>query len=103
MSASRFPERSDVAGVSRFGGRLAAYCGGRAVARGPSTAYLIEPVLTGKAVDLSPLAILLALAFWGLCWGLEGMFLAVPLTVVLRIVLDNLPATRPLARLMGEG
>jgi AI-2 transport protein TqsA len=65
--------------------------------------YLIEPALTGKAVDLSPLVILLALAFWGLCWGLEGMLLAVPLTVVLRIILENLPATRPLARMMGEG
>ena len=67
------------------------------------SAYVIEPALTGKAVDLSPLVILLALAFWGLCWGLEGMLLAVPLTVVLRIVLDHLPPTRPLARLMGEG
>jgi AI-2 transport protein TqsA len=67
------------------------------------SAYLVDPALTGKAVDLSPLVILLALAFWGLCWGLEGMLLAVPLTVVVRIVLDNLPATRPIARLMGEG
>jgi AI-2 transport protein TqsA len=67
------------------------------------TAYVIEPAMTGKAVDLSPLVILLALAFWGLCWGLEGMLPAVPLTVVLRIVLDHLPATRPVARLMGEG
>ena len=66
-------------------------------------AYLVDPALSGKAVDLSPLVILLALAFWGLCWGLEGMLLAVPLTVVLRIVLDNLPATRPIARMMGEG
>lgn len=67
------------------------------------SANLIEPALTGKAVDLSPLVVLLALAFWGSCWGLEGMLLAVPLTVVVRIVLDNLPATRPIARLMGTG
>jgi AI-2 transport protein TqsA len=67
------------------------------------SANLIEPSLTGKAVDLSPLVVLLALAFWGSCWGLEGMLLAVPLTVVLRIVIDNLPATRPIARLMGGG
>jgi hypothetical protein len=36
-------------------------------------------------------------------WGLDGMLPAVPPTVVLRIVLDNLPATRPIARLMGVG
>jgi AI-2 transport protein TqsA len=67
------------------------------------SANLIEPSLTGKAVDLSPLVVLLSLAFWGSCWGLEGMLLAVPLTVVLRIVLDNLPVTRPIAKLMGVG
>jgi AI-2 transport protein TqsA len=67
------------------------------------SAYVVEPALTGRAVGLSPLVIVLALAFWGLCWGVVGMLLAVPLTVVLRIVLANLPATRPLAVLMGEG
>jgi predicted PurR-regulated permease PerM len=67
------------------------------------SANLIEPPLTGKAVDLSPLVVLLALAFWGSCWGLEGMLLAVPPTVVVRIVLDNLLGTRPIARLMGVG
>jgi AI-2 transport protein TqsA len=67
------------------------------------SANLIEPALTGKAVDLSPLVVLLALAFWGSCWGLEGMLLAVPLTVVLKIVFDHLPPTRPIASLMGQG
>src|SRR5262249_20705839 len=45
-----------------------------------SSAYLVEPALTGKAVDLSPLVVPIALSFWGLCWGLVGMVLAVPLT-----------------------
>jgi hypothetical protein len=35
-----------------------------------SPAYLVEPAMTGKAVDLSPLVVLIALSFWGLCWGL---------------------------------
>lgn len=66
------------------------------------TAYVVEPAMTGKAVGLSPLVILIAVAFWGQCWGLVGMVLAVPLTVVLKIVLESLPPTRPLAQLMGE-
>jgi AI-2 transport protein TqsA len=66
-----------------------------------SSAYLVEPALTGKAVDLSPLVVLIALSFWGLCWGLVGMVLAVPLTAMLKIVLQNAPSTRPIARLMG--
>ena len=62
----------------------------------------IEPRLTARAVDLSPLVVLIALAFWGLCWGVVGLVLAVPLTVVLKIVWESIPLTRPLARLMAE-
>jgi AI-2 transport protein TqsA len=66
-----------------------------------SVAYLIEPAMTGKAVDLSPLVVLIALSFWGLCWGLTGMVLAVPLTAMLKIILRSAPGTRPIAGLMG--
>ena len=67
------------------------------------TNNFIEPRLTAHAVDLSPLVVLVALAFWGLCWGAVGMVLAVPLTVMLKIVWENIALTRPLARLMAEG
>jgi AI-2 transport protein TqsA len=64
--------------------------------------YFVEPRLTARAVDLSPLVVLISLAFWGLCWGVVGMVLAIPLTVVLKIVWEAIPLTRPLARLMAE-
>jgi AI-2 transport protein TqsA len=66
------------------------------------TNNFVEPRLTAQAVDLSPLVVLVALAFWGLCWGAVGMVLAVPLTVMLKIVWENIAFTRPLARLMAE-
>lgn len=66
------------------------------------TNNLVEPRLTARAVDLSPLVVLVALAFWGLCWGVVGMVLAVPLTVMLKIVWENIALTRPLARLMAQ-
>jgi AI-2 transport protein TqsA len=66
------------------------------------TNNLIEPRLTAQAVDLSPLVVLVALAFWSLCWGVVGMVLAVPLTVMLEIVWENIALTRPLARLMAQ-
>jgi predicted PurR-regulated permease PerM len=66
------------------------------------TNNIIEPRLTARAVDLSPLVVLVALAFCGLCWGAVGMVLAVPLTVMVKIVLENGALTRPLARLMAE-
>jgi hypothetical protein len=43
-----------------------------------------------------------SLAFWGQCWGFIGMFLAVPLTVVAKIVLEQLEFTRPFAELLGD-
>jgi AI-2 transport protein TqsA len=67
-----------------------------------SSAYLVEPAMTGKAVNLSPLVVLIALSFWGLCWGLIGMVLAVPLTAVLKIILESYAGTRPIAALMGD-
>ena len=60
------------------------------------TNNIVEPRLTAQAVDLSPLVVLVALAFWGLCWGVVGMVLAVPLTVMLKIVWENIALTRPL-------
>ena len=62
----------------------------------------VEPRLAARAVDLSPLVVLIALTFWGLSWGVVGMVLAVPLTVVVKIVWETIPLTRPLARLMAE-
>jgi predicted PurR-regulated permease PerM len=64
-------------------------------------AYL-EPRIAGQRLDVSPLLILLALAFWGAIWGIVGMILAVPLLVIVRIILDNIPETRPIATLMSN-
>lgn len=66
------------------------------------TANLIEPAMTGKALGLSPLVVLVGLAFWSLMWGFVGMVLAVPLTVIFKIILEHTPATRPFANLMSE-
>ena len=66
------------------------------------SAYVIEPKMTGKAVNLSPVIILVAISFWWLCWGFTGMILAVPLTVLVKIVMENIDDTRPFARLMSE-
>jgi AI-2 transport protein TqsA len=46
--------------------------------------------------------VLLSLAFWGLVWGVPGMILSTPLTVALKIVLENMETTRPIARLCSN-
>jgi AI-2 transport protein TqsA len=66
------------------------------------TGQVLEPRVAGKRLNLSPLLILLSLAFWGYLWNVPGMLLAVPLTVVIKIVLDHIPETRPIATLMSN-
>jgi len=64
---------------------------------------IIDPKLVGQSLNLSPVIILLALLFWGWLWGPIGMFLAVPLTVAMKITFENIPALEPVGILMGTG
>jgi AI-2 transport protein TqsA len=65
-------------------------------------AYVVVPLMAGHAVGLSPLVILISLAFWGLCWGVIGMVLAVPLTVIVKLILGTIPSTQPLSVLLAD-
>lgn len=65
-------------------------------------ADIIEPSITGKVINLSPIVILLSLSFWSLCWGPAGMVLAVPLAVMMKIIMQHLPGTKPFADLISE-
>lgn len=51
--------------------------------------YVIEPRIMGEGLELDPVTILFALAFWGLLWGPIGAILAVPITAVIRIILTK--------------
>ncbi|AQT70291.1 Transport of quorum-sensing signal protein [Anaerohalosphaera lusitana] len=62
---------------------------------------VIEPKLLGRGLDLHPVTVLMALAFWGLLWGVAGMFLAVPITAVIRIVLMQFDTLQPVGRLLS--
>lgn len=62
----------------------------------------LEPKLLSKSLNLSPLVILIALAFWGTIWGVLGMFLSVPITVMMMIVFAHFDATRPIAILLSQ-
>lgn len=62
---------------------------------------VVEPQIAGHGLDLSPLVILLSLIFWGGLWGVAGMFLAVPLTSALKIVLEQIPSMRVVAAAMS--
>lgn len=62
----------------------------------------VEPKTMGKGSNLGPVTVIVALAFWGMIWGITGMILAVPVTAVGVIVLSQIPSTRYLAILLSE-
>jgi predicted PurR-regulated permease PerM len=62
---------------------------------------LLEPQLMGRRLGLSPLVVFLSLVFWGWVWGTFGMLLSVPLTVIVRIFLEQREDTRSIAILLG--
>jgi predicted PurR-regulated permease PerM len=65
---------------------------------------VLLPRMQGRSLNLEPVVILLALSFWGLVWGLPGMFLSTPLTVTLMVVSEQFEGGRWLAILLsGDG
>ena len=62
---------------------------------------ILEPKIMGKGLGISTLAVFLSLIFWGFVLGTVGVFLSVPLTMVLIIAFDASPLTRPIAILLG--
>ena len=63
---------------------------------------VVEPRYLSKSLNLSPLVILFALAFWGAIWGILGMFLSVPITVMMMIIFAHFDKTRPIAILLSQ-
>ncbi len=61
----------------------------------------IEPRMMGKGMGLSALVVIISLLFWGFILGLVGMFLATPLTMTIKIVLEQNEKTRWIALLLG--
>ena len=64
---------------------------------------IVEPRLMGRGLNLSPLVVFLSLVFWGWVLGPVGMLLSVPLTMLVKIALENDPDTRWLGVMLGQG
>ena len=64
---------------------------------------IIEPKFLGDRLGLSTLVVFLSLVFWGWVLGTTGMFLSVPLTMVIKLALETHPETRWIAVLLGTG
>ena len=63
---------------------------------------LLYPSIVGGRVHLNPLAVTIALMFWGTIWGALGLILAIPLTAGAKAVFDNVEALKPYGHLLGD-
>ncbi|RBP53598.1 AI-2E family transporter [Arenicella xantha] len=64
----------------------------------------LEPRLMGNSLNVSPFVVMMSLTLWGSIWGIAGMFLSVPITVMMLIVFAHFKKTRYIAILLsGDG
>lgn len=61
----------------------------------------VYPILQGRQLSLSPLAIIIAMTFWSWIWGIAGALIAVPLTAGVVIICSHFQRTRWVARLLS--
>jgi len=66
------------------------------------TGNILEPRVMGNRLNLSPLVILLSLTLWGAIWGIVGMFLCVPIMVIVMIVFSHFSKTRAIAVMLSK-
>lgn len=63
---------------------------------------VVEPRVQGQNLGLSPFVILVSLSAWGWLWGFAGLVLAVPMTVIVKIICENVPSLEPVSIMMSS-
>lgn len=62
---------------------------------------IVAPRMQGRSLNMDPLVVLLSLAFWGWLWGVVGMFLSTPLTVIVMVICAQFRGSRWVAILLS--
>ncbi|PWH87163.1 AI-2E family transporter [Brumimicrobium oceani] len=63
---------------------------------------ILEPRLAGNTLNISPFVAIFALSIWGAIWGITGMFLSVPITVIMVIIFSHFPSTKAISIMLSE-
>lgn len=62
---------------------------------------ILEPIFMGKSFSINIITILVMLMFWGYIWGIPGLIMAIPLTVFIKIILEQNPKTKLFANFLS--
>ncbi|PYE80356.1 putative PurR-regulated permease PerM [Winogradskyella epiphytica] len=62
---------------------------------------ILEPIFMGKSFSINIIAVLVMLMFWGFLWGIPGLIMAIPITVFIKIILEQFEGTKVIAELLS--
>lgn len=62
---------------------------------------VLEPIFMGKSFSINIITVLVMLMFWGFLWGIPGLIMAIPITVFIKIILEQFPNTKRIADLLS--
>ncbi|MFT5953344.1 MAG: AI-2 transport protein TqsA [Cyclobacteriaceae bacterium] len=62
---------------------------------------VLEPIFLGKTFSINVITVLVMLMLWGFIWGVPGLIMAIPITVFVKIVLEQFPRTQVISGLMS--
>jgi len=90
-------------GFSQFGTfEMALLIGGTELLINFAEGYVLTPWLTSRATRMNPVAVFVGVLAWGWLWGIWGLFLGVPILMVIKVVCDRVDDFKAVGELLGE-
>lgn len=62
---------------------------------------ILEPIFMGKTFSINVITVIVMLMLWGYIWGVPGLIMSIPITVFIKIILDQFPQTKIISNLMA--
>ena len=62
---------------------------------------ILEPIFMGRSFSINIITVLVMIMFWGFIWGIPGMIMSIPITVFIKIILEQFPNTQLIASLLS--
>ncbi len=92
-----------LAGFVQFGSfEMALLIGGVELLINTAEGYVLTPWLTSRAGRMNPVAVFAGVLAWGWLWGIWGLFLGVPILMVIKVICDRVDDFKAVGELLGE-